>query len=79
VILVGNKLDLLPRDSENYLKHVTKCLETSALKAGLDRVRVIETILVSATNGYGVERLISSIYRWGEKRQGKTFNNDAFM
>lgn len=34
VFVVGNKVDLLPKDSKGYLNHIKKCLEQSIVDAG---------------------------------------------
>lgn len=34
VFVVGNKVDLLPRDSAGYLRHVRECLETAVELSG---------------------------------------------
>ncbi|CAG7831862.1 unnamed protein product, partial [Allacma fusca] len=62
VILVGNKVDLIPRDSKGYLEHIKTCLRYAAEDMGLDKCRIIHTALISASSGYGVEDLISSVH-----------------
>ena len=72
IILVGNKVDLLPQDSPNYLKRIRESMERTFVqkcKEGLDRKPVfLESILVSARTGYNVELLISKVFQhWREK------------
>lgn len=62
IVIVGNKLDVLPKDEpkqERRLKDhlVSACVETGACDA--DKVMHVE--LISAKSGYGVENLISKI------------------
>jgi len=67
-MLVGNKVDLLPRDSSTYLQHLKMCLESTAREAGLGDANLIYTALISATTGFGVESLINRIFsEWGFK------------
>lgn len=68
VIVVGNKIDLIPQDSRGYLDHVKKCLVNELEKSGLSRANVKHVSLVSATTGYGVEELITKIQHvWAMK------------
>lgn len=62
VILVGNKVDLLPRDTPNHLLHVRKCLETAVASTGILRTNIKHTCLISAETGYGVEELITKLH-----------------
>eukprot|EP00057_Strongylocentrotus_purpuratus_P007172 XP_011661646.1 PREDICTED: nitric oxide-associated protein 1 [Strongylocentrotus purpuratus] len=62
IVIVGNKLDVLPKDEpkqERRLKDhlVSACVETGACDA--DKVMHVE--LISAKSGYGVENLITKI------------------
>ena len=73
VILVGNKADLIPRDSKKYLDNVKNCLRCAAEDVGLDKTKIIDVHLVSAATGYGVEDLISTVFRsWGNKGKWPT-------
>lgn len=40
VIVVGNKVDMLPKDSYNYLKHIEKRLKDSVIDAGKPSVSI---------------------------------------
>lgn len=62
VIVVGNKVDLLPQDSLDYLKHIKDCLEQSLIDSGLIETKIKHTCLVSAQTNYGVEDLITALY-----------------
>ncbi|KAM9833714.1 nitric oxide-associated protein 1 [Syngnathus typhle] len=60
VVVLGNKIDLLPADSPNYLQRIRRQLDSFCRDAGLgDQVSDIH--LISAKTGYGVEGLISSL------------------
>lgn len=64
VIVVGNKVDLLPQDSKNYLKHIINCLEQCLIDAGLEKANIKHLCLVSAQTNYGIEELITSLYTY---------------
>lgn len=62
IFIVGNKVDLIPRDHPNYLNHITKCLTNEAVKMGFDPKHIKGVSLISAKTGYGVEDLITKLY-----------------
>ena len=58
--IIGNKVDLLPRDGPGYLDRVKR----SVLKLCDERGIVAQHVaLVSAKTGYGIETLISRLLR----------------
>lgn len=62
IVVLGNKIDLLPRDSDNYLQRIKRQLSQYCADAGIgDNVKDIH--LISAKTGYGIENLISSLQR----------------
>lgn len=63
ILVVGNKVDLLPKDSPKYLDNVKKKLKEQVLAWGFARSSLIDVILLSATTGYGVEELIITLQR----------------
>ncbi|XP_019389775.1 PREDICTED: nitric oxide-associated protein 1 [Crocodylus porosus] len=74
VMVLGNKVDLLPPDSRDYLKHFRKQLLHSCAQAGIHpvvkgvsnlagRQHLVDMHLISAKTGYGVEELISKLQR----------------
>lgn len=64
VFLVGNKVDLLPRDSNGYLEHVKSCLKQEFIKhGGFDALNIKNTSLISAKTGYGIEELITQLHK----------------
>lgn len=68
IIIVGNKVDLLPQDSKGYLNHFKKCLEICIQDAGIDKANIKHTCLISAQTGYGVEELITKLHNvWAYK------------
>jgi len=72
VLVVGNKVDLLPKDSPGYLQNIEKSL-VRCLETNLKRANVKDVCLASATTGYGIEQLITKIQNlWG-------FQGDAYL
>merc|ERR1719188_1210312 len=76
LILVGNKVDMLPQDSENYLVRVERVMKMAFMEKCSRRLearcdpKVVSTCLVSARTGYGIEKLIELVYRaWSENNR----------
>ncbi|XP_062249039.1 nitric oxide-associated protein 1 isoform X2 [Platichthys flesus] len=62
VVVLGNKIDLLPRDSPGYLRRIKGQVAQCCQGAGLGG-QVADIHLISAKTGYGIEPLISSLQR----------------
>ncbi|XP_072251205.1 nitric oxide-associated protein 1 isoform X2 [Leuresthes tenuis] len=62
VVVLGNKVDLLPGDSPNYLQRIRRQLSGYCQDAGFG-AQVTDVHLISAKTGFGVEKLISSLQR----------------
>ncbi|XP_041652730.1 nitric oxide-associated protein 1-like [Cheilinus undulatus] len=60
IVVLGNKVDLLPEDSPNYLQRIKRQLSHYCDGAGFGP-QVTDVHLISAKTGYGVETLISSL------------------
>ncbi|XP_017078800.1 nitric oxide-associated protein 1 [Drosophila eugracilis] len=69
VFLVGNKVDLLPRDSNIYLQHIKDSLQREFVKhGGGDGLNIKNVSLISAKTGYGIEELITQLHKtWAYK------------
>lgn len=68
VVVVGNKVDLLPQDSKNYLTHIRKSLETAIVDTGLSKANIKYVGLISSQTKFGIEDLITSLYKvWPNK------------
>ncbi|XP_067628712.1 nitric oxide-associated protein 1 isoform X1 [Eurosta solidaginis] len=68
VFVVGNKVDLLPRDHNNYLNHVRDCLKDQMVQCGFDSLNIKHISLISAKTGYGIEELITQLHKiWAYK------------
>ncbi|EDV55027.1 nitric oxide-associated protein 1 [Drosophila erecta] len=69
VFLVGNKVDLLPRDSNIYLQHIKDSLQREFIKhGGGDGLNIKNISLISAKTGYGIEELITQLHKtWAYK------------
>ncbi|XP_023676725.2 nitric oxide-associated protein 1 [Paramormyrops kingsleyae] len=62
IVVLGNKIDLLPGDSDNYLKRIKAQLLQYCTDFGISPGNSIKDVhLISAKTGYGVENLISSL------------------
>lgn len=68
IFVVGNKIDLLPKDKRGYLNHIQDCLKTRILNSGFSESNIKHICLISATTGYGIESLITQLHnKWGPK------------
>lgn len=68
VVIVGNKVDLLPQDSASYLNHIRKALETAIIDTGLSKANIKYVSLISSQTNFGIEDLITSLYAiWPNK------------
>ncbi|XP_026763990.2 nitric oxide-associated protein 1 [Galleria mellonella] len=63
IIVVGNKVDLLPGDSVGYLQRIKDSLMTEINKTKLKDANIKCVGLISAKTGYGVEDLISAMFK----------------
>ncbi|XP_012270544.1 nitric oxide-associated protein 1 [Orussus abietinus] len=63
IFVVGNKVDLLPRDSPNCLEHVKKCIVQSMKNIGINKANIKHIALISAKTGYGIEELINKLHK----------------
>lgn len=66
IFVVGNKVDLLPRDGKFHLERIEEALKKSLPAAGMDESNEVyyrDVSLISAKTGYGIERLITKLYR----------------
>ncbi|XP_063313454.1 nitric oxide-associated protein 1 [Pelobates fuscus] len=62
VMVLGNKIDLLPGDSNGYLKRIKGQLKQYCINAGINRNgKITDVRLISAKTGYGVEELITAL------------------
>lgn len=62
IVILGNKIDLLPADSPNYLQRIKRQLSQYCHDAGFGG-QVTDIHLISAKTGYGIEGLVSSLQR----------------
>uniref|UniRef100_A0A8D8AE42 Nitric oxide-associated protein 1 n=1 Tax=Culex pipiens TaxID=7175 RepID=A0A8D8AE42_CULPI len=68
IIVVGNKVDLLPRDSPGYLDTIRDTLTRAIVSSGFERNNIRHVALVSAATGFGVEELITKLHNvWGSR------------
>lgn len=62
VFVVGNKVDLLPQDSPDYLVNIKNTLETTLVGLGITRANIRYISLVSAQTDFGIEEMITDLY-----------------
>ena len=68
LMIVGNKVDLLPSDGKNHLQKVKESLIAAIEKTPLRKASIKHLALVSAHTGYGIESLITKIQKyWSTK------------
>lgn len=69
IFLVGNKVDLLPRDCPHFFDNVKAQLLNSVLETtGVKRENITHIALTSAKTGYGIEQLINKLqHKWSHK------------
>uniref|UniRef100_A0A8C8ANB3 Nitric oxide associated 1 n=1 Tax=Otus sunia TaxID=257818 RepID=A0A8C8ANB3_9STRI len=63
LLVVGNKVDLLPADSPGHLGRLRQRLVTACVQAGLRAAPLVDVRLVSAKTGFGLEGLVSRLQR----------------
>ncbi|RMC13726.1 hypothetical protein DUI87_08807 [Hirundo rustica rustica] len=63
VLVVGNKVDLLPADRRGHLGRLRERVAEACARAGLRGGALVDVRLVSAKTGYGVEGLVSRLQR----------------
>ncbi|KAK1799054.1 hypothetical protein P4O66_007320 [Electrophorus voltai] len=61
IVILGNKVDLLPADTENYLQRIKRQLAQYCTDAGIPTSDHKDIHLISAKTGYGIENLITSL------------------
>lgn len=66
IFLVGNKVDLLPQDSDNYLDRIQHSMVKSFYKkchqSSGNSPKLLDSMLVSARTGYNIEWLITRLF-----------------
>ncbi|GMR37085.1 hypothetical protein PMAYCL1PPCAC_07280 [Pristionchus mayeri] len=80
MIVIANKVDLLPSDAKvGYLRRFKETVEREIAAAGfLDSFNILHTALVSAKTGYGIEDLITEIHmKWTNVRS--SMRDDIFL
>ncbi|XP_043797874.1 nitric oxide-associated protein 1 isoform X3 [Apis laboriosa] len=69
IFLVGNKIDLLPRDSPKFLENIKQLLANTVVHVtGVKKENITHIQLISAKTGFGIEELINKLqYKWRYK------------
>lgn len=68
LFVVGNKVDLLPQDSPDYLRHIRTTLENTLVDIGIARGNIKYISLISAATHFGIEEMITNLYKYWSKR-----------
>ncbi|KAK4818232.1 hypothetical protein QYF61_008722 [Mycteria americana] len=63
LLVVGNKVDLLPADSPGHLGRLRQRVAAACAQAGLRGAPLVDVRLVSAKTGFGMEGLVSRLQR----------------
>ncbi|XP_016102483.1 nitric oxide-associated protein 1-like [Sinocyclocheilus grahami] len=61
IVILGNKIDLLPGDAENYLQRIKRQLKAYCASMGISTSDNKDIHLISAKTGYGIENLITRL------------------
>ncbi|XP_073676470.1 nitric oxide-associated protein 1 [Garra rufa] len=61
IVILGNKIDLLPGDAENYLQRIKRQLKAYCENMGISTRDTKDIHLISAKTGYGIEKLITGL------------------
>ena len=82
VILVGNKVDLLPQDSFGYISTIQDSMvrtfkQKCKTEAELDP-KLLDSILVSARTGFNIEKLITMVFKHWKERE-KHLGGDIYL
>lgn len=76
IFVVGNKVDLLPQDSRDFFQHVKHSLLKAVLDAGFKEDRIKHVALISAKTYFGVENLITALWRaWDDRGSNGIIDN----
>ncbi|RWS30470.1 50S ribosome-binding GTPase-like protein 1 [Leptotrombidium deliense] len=69
IYVVGNKVDLLPKDSDGYLERIEESLrQTLHVMKAEKNVRIKHLCLISAKTGFGVDSLVTKLLEdWNGK------------
>ncbi|KAJ8920237.1 hypothetical protein NQ315_011898 [Exocentrus adspersus] len=68
IVVVGNKVDLLPRDGKKFLSRVEQNLLDHIRLSGFATSNILNVSLISAKSGFGVEALITRLHSlWKHK------------
>jgi hypothetical protein len=68
IIIVGNKLDLLPNTGPGWLESIRECLFRNCIKKGIKGRQIKHIELISAKTYFNVENLINEIInKWNGK------------
>ncbi|XP_043112832.1 nitric oxide-associated protein 1 [Puntigrus tetrazona] len=61
IVILGNKIDLLPGDAENYMQRIKRQLKAYCESMDISPIDNKDIHLISAKTGYGIENLITRL------------------
>ncbi|KAK0167576.1 hypothetical protein PV327_004955 [Microctonus hyperodae] len=73
IFVVGNKVDLLPKDCPRFLENIENSLVSALKESGLGSINIKHVALISGKTGYGVERFINKLHQIWE------YKGDVYM
>ncbi|KAK0089904.1 hypothetical protein PV326_004329 [Microctonus aethiopoides] len=73
IFVVGNKVDLLPKDCPKFLENVENSLVSALKESGLGSINIKHVALISGKTGFGVERFITKLHQIWE------YKGDVYM
>ncbi|KAH3782506.1 hypothetical protein DPMN_160423, partial [Dreissena polymorpha] len=73
LVVVGNKVDLIPKDSKGYLDRILSRMAEECYQANLvAKDNIKHVCLVSAKTGYGIEELVNKLFNFW-KNEGNVY------
>lgn len=78
MVVVGNKVDLLPQDSANFLSRVKEVLKESVTLSGFGTSNIHAVELISAKTGFGVESLVTQLQQMWKFKGVFDFPQNSF-
>lgn len=66
--VIGNKIDLLPKDDRNYIRRIENQLRDYVKLCGFATTNIKNVSLISAKTGFGVEDLITHVQKFWKYR-----------
>uniref|UniRef100_A0A6P7H0B3 Nitric oxide-associated protein 1-like n=1 Tax=Diabrotica virgifera virgifera TaxID=50390 RepID=A0A6P7H0B3_DIAVI len=62
IFVVGNKIDLIPKDDVKFIPNIKQKVVDYMKLNGFGTSKILDVALISAKTGYGIEDLITSLH-----------------